>query len=36
MMRIALWQAALEVPGLVPCNILIQKRGKEKNKLLDV
>lgn len=36
MMGIALWQAALDMPGLVPCDLLIQKRGKEKNNPLHV
>lgn len=31
---VALWQAAWEVPDLVPGNKLVQKRGKEENDLL--
>lgn len=33
---VALWQAAWEVPDLVPGNKLVQKRGKEENNLLHI
>lgn len=36
MMRTALWQAALGASGLAPCNVGIQKRGRDKKNLLDV